>query len=492
MLKQFLTNKVDNLDGLVNRERIKDLLNRSIHVKLRDLWISLYEAIVKRTLNAEQIAIILSYYAHRGEEIQPILALQAIAKKHLEFERLLPPNYNSFQISAGSFRSKEVRDLLRAHYKQPAEYESEEWLITRRRFFHDTSLNTIMDDISTTIKESWPCNSVTFTNRWNNFTCIDFVAANNSVNEKLKVWYANHQLNHFITEVENRLSSLIQQSHGRIRVPPCHVLDPIPKHWPQTSIDFDRKLLEISRKFQNEIEEARNIWEMGATDSSQSIQYWWKIYQNICNSNEMRHLIQGGIFPRMVPSLLLPKIMDPNFDRDLRCLIGAFAMAIAREQRKNRIAYYSKRPELQAALDREQNNVPHVNWKPYEYPEWLLFEIEQNLTIRRIQIEIAMRMIRPPDATTKHSVMQLNMGEGKTAVVVPILAAKLADGTQTCQIIVLKSLFATNLKSLRQYLGGFLNRRIYIFPCRRDMPIESHAQNILAIYEECQREKGTI
>lgn len=75
---------------------------------------------------------------------------------------------------------------------------------------------------------------------------------------------------------------------------------------------------------------------------------------------------------------------------------------------------------------------------------------------------------------------------------VPILVSRLADGTQACQLLVLKSLFATNQKTLRHYLGGLLNRRIYVFPCRRDMEIESHAHVILKIYEECMREKGTI
>lgn len=75
---------------------------------------------------------------------------------------------------------------------------------------------------------------------------------------------------------------------------------------------------------------------------------------------------------------------------------------------------------------------------------------------------------------------------------VPILVSRLADGTQACQLIVLKSLFATNQKSLRHYLGGLLNRRIYVIPCRRDMKIESHSNEILKIHEECMREKGTI
>lgn len=99
-------------------------------------------------------------------------------------------------------------------------------------------------------------------------------------------------------------------------------------------------------------------------------------------------------------------------------------------------------------------------------------------------------MIKPPGE--QHSVMQLNMGEGKTAVIVPILAAVLANGSQLCAVTVLKSLFQTNLRSLRQCLGGLLNRRIYTFPCRRDMQIEDVAADILAIYEEAKRECGVV
>lgn len=103
-------------------------------------------------------------------------------------------------------------------------------------------------------------------------------------------------------------------------------------------------------------------------------------------------------------------------------------------------------------------------------------------------------MINPPalggDGNAKHSVMQLNMGEGKTAVIVPILAAVLADGTQACQVTVLKSLFTRNLKFLRQYLGGLLNRRIYLFPCRRDLPMGQHIEQMLELYKECKWKKG--
>lgn len=215
-------------------------------------------------------------------------------------------------------------------------------------------------------------------------------------------------------------------------------------------------------------------------------------YDEIVNSIDKKHLIDAGMYPRMVPSLVLPKIASEETNPRLKSIIGALAMHIADEQRDRRIESYKKQAQMQPVMEQELENEPHVNWKPCDYPEWLLFEIEQNLTIRRIQIEIAKRMIEPPEIGKKHSVMQLNMGEGKTAVIVPILAAVLANGEQACQITVLKPLFATNLNSLRQYLGGMLNRRIYTFPCRRDMPITECVDQILELHEECKEMKGKI
>lgn len=110
--------------------------------------------------------------------------------------------------------------------------------------------------------------------------------------------------------------------------------------------------------------------------------------------------------------------------------------------------------------------------------------------IRRIQIEIAKRMMNPPRDQTPHSVMQLNMGEGKTSVIVPILASILSDGEKVCQITVLKSLYETNLKALRQYMGGMLNRRVYTFPCRRDLNIQQHVHEMIKVCEECKLNRG--
>lgn len=422
-LKGFLCGEnTSSLGGLRNKNRIHGLLSHCIHDKFRNLWILLYDAAVQRTFNDKQTAIILSFFAHRGEKIEPILALQAVFANPNEFQHIQAPAHNSFQISAGTYESNVVRDLLNEYYTMPPEYNSIDWLISGKREKHDLTRTTIIDDLTLEITKSWPCNSVDFTRRWElEFEYIDFKSVNAAINDKLKTWYANHELNIFIKRVETQLRSL--RSFGTINVHPWHALQPpMSKNWPRFSIDFGEKICANLKKFPQDIEEARNLWEMKTKNTARSSQYWWKIYEKICDSDETRHLIEAGIFPRMVPSLLLPEIMDTEFNYDLKCLIGAFAMAIAHEQRENRIEAYKRKPELKEKLDKEEQNIPYKNWIPREFPEWLLFEVEQNLTIRGIQIEIAKEMIEPKkQIETKHFVMQLNMGEGKTSVIVPIL-----------------------------------------------------------------------
>jgi hypothetical protein len=56
-------------------------------------------------------------------------------------------------------------------------------------------------------------------------------------------------------------------------------------------------------------------------------------------------------------------------------------------------------------------------WCSAEYPEWLVFEAEGQLQIRPAQFNIADHLIHHPG-----SIAQLNMGEGKTSVILPMLA----------------------------------------------------------------------
>ncbi|CAF4497646.1 unnamed protein product, partial [Rotaria sp. Silwood2] len=70
------------------------------------------------------------------------------------------------------------------------------------------------------------------------------------------------------------------------------------------------------------------------------------------------------------------------------------------------------------------------------YPSWLLVETENNLLIRSTQYSLIKTMMEEKD----NSIYQLNMGEGKTSVILIILSEMLANGEQIARINCLESL----------------------------------------------------
>jgi len=71
--------------------------------------------------------------------------------------------------------------------------------------------------------------------------------------------------------------------------------------------------------------------------------------------------------------------------------------------------------DKQQALERELEDIGH-NWCVKEFPQWLVFEVEQQLQIRHVQVEVAKHLMSNPGA-----IAQLSMGEGKTRVILPMI-----------------------------------------------------------------------
>ena len=71
----------------------------------------------------------------------------------------------------------------------------------------------------------------------------------------------------------------------------------------------------------------------------------------------------------------------------------------------------------------QELNVRRV-WDPAQHPRWLAFEVEGQLQIRPVQYTIARHLMQHMG-----DVVQLNMGEGKTRVILPMLALHGADGS---------------------------------------------------------------
>lgn len=74
-----------------------------------------------------------------------------------------------------------------------------------------------------------------------------------------------------------------------------------------------------------------------------------------------------------------------------------------------------------------QELLTHRTWDVSRHPQWLVFEVEGRLQIRPNQHVLAQTLLAGgPDG--RGPIAQLNMGEGKTRVVLPMMILELADG----------------------------------------------------------------
>lgn len=100
-------------------------------------------------------------------------------------------------------------------------------------------------------------------------------------------------------------------------------------------------------------------------------------------------------------------------------------------------------------------------------------------------------MIVPQSGT--NSIMQLNMGLGKSSVIVPIVATTLADQSKLARVVVLKSLSEQMFQLLVSKLGGLIWRRIYRLPISRSLaPTLQSANLIKKTYLECMASGGIL
>ncbi|RMZ68305.1 very large low complexity [Pyrenophora seminiperda CCB06] len=195
--------------------------------------------------------------------------------------------------------------------------------------------------------------------------------------------------------------------------------------------------------------------------------------------------------PRISPKFWVSQLNRDRFDIltiDWKTAVINYGLAVTELHRARRLLALSYQPH---ELAEELRNHGHQNWSPMDFPETLLLEIESGLLVREVQEEIAKQMRSPPNAA--NSVMQLNMGEGKSSVIVPIIAAFLAQGELLVRVIVAKPQSRQMFQMLVSKLGGLLNRRVYHMPFSRDLKLgASEAEAIAEIYEDCMVTRGIM
>ncbi|GAW18489.1 hypothetical protein ANO14919_079650 [Xylariales sp. No.14919] len=198
-----------------------------------------------------------------------------------------------------------------------------------------------------------------------------------------------------------------------------------------------------------------------------------------------------SLWPRLSPRLFLENLSRHGWgtmSEDWKRMHVRYGLALTQLQRADRLL---DAINSHTTLLRELRNPGHQNWDPMEYPESLLFEIESGLMIRHVQEEIAGQM-RSPDCDG-NAVMQLNMGEGKSTVIVPIVAAALADGSRLVRVVVAKPQSKQMQQMLVSKLGGMLDRRVYNAPFSRSIQLQAgQAEVIRRLYEDCMKSGGVL
>jgi hypothetical protein len=195
--------------------------------------------------------------------------------------------------------------------------------------------------------------------------------------------------------------------------------------------------------------------------------------------------------PRASPTFWLRRLNKDHWSdlsQEWKSVIIKYGLAVVELQRARRLLTLSN-----STLDLvdELRNIGHQNWSPSQFPESLLLEAESGIMVRKVQEEIASQMRNPPDQ--RNSVMQLNMGEGKSSVIVPMVAAAVADGSRLARVIVAKPQSKQMFQMLVSKLGGLLNRRIYHMPFSRALRLnKTDAASIGEMYQECMKDGGIL
>ncbi|KAK1760199.1 hypothetical protein QBC47DRAFT_427171 [Echria macrotheca] len=202
----------------------------------------------------------------------------------------------------------------------------------------------------------------------------------------------------------------------------------------------------------------------------------------------------AGVYPRVSSIFLLGLLSREawgTLSEDWKKAVVNFALTIIYLQRAERLLNSGSSGQ-QSELKKELlNQGAHHEFDPMSQPEALLLEVEQEILIRPVQQTVARHMRDPPHGN--NSVMQLNMGEGKSSVIVPLVASILADGKRLVRVVVARPQSKQMAHTLISKLGGLINRRLFYLPFSRSVNLGSKELEILRnMCKLCVEEGGVL
>ncbi|KAG1750341.1 uncharacterized protein EDB91DRAFT_1303212 [Suillus paluster] len=204
-------------------------------------------------------------------------------------------------------------------------------------------------------------------------------------------------------------------------------------------------------------------------------------------------LYNAGLWPRITPNFLFTRMASVSgncMGKAWRTALVHLSQMLLQLQRSRRLFVFAAKKNW-VEFFKELENEGCEGFNPELYPDWLLIQIESQFLARPVQVKVALEMMSP--STGGNTSLQLNMGEGKSYVIVPLAAAALSDAHKLVRVIVLKSLSAQMFQLLVERLSGLAQRRIFYIPFSRALSIDSpKVQMYRDLMQECIDTRGIL
>jgi hypothetical protein len=128
-------------------------------------------------------------------------------------------------------------------------------------------------------------------------------------------------------------------------------------------------------------------------------------------------------------------------------------------------------------------------WNPTQHLRWLAFEVEQELQIRPNQFAIVQQL-----QTNPGSVIQLNMGLGKTRVLVPMLILDLMPSKSTGRVCMLPSIISEAMAYFRIVLVSSVQHvKLFSLQFQRSIPLDAkRARQLSDEIARCREHLGCV
>jgi hypothetical protein len=178
-----------------------------------------------------------------------------------------------------------------------------------------------------------------------------------------------------------------------------------------------------------------------------------------------------------------------------RCSVLWLSLCVLEDQLQRLCQHCDAQDE--AALKQELQ--AKRDWDPHTYVQWLVYEVENRLKIRPMQATVAellVQNIKDQEEGKAHTgkVVRMNMGEGKTRVILPLLLLHPHRGKRLLRLHFLSQLLGDAVDHLHaQLCRSVLHRKLGLLPFHRQTCLSPNQARVLcASLAYLQRSGGAL